>query len=159
MRYQEKTWSCGAACIVNAIRSLGKKVQERTVRALAETSEAYGTNQYGMIFAIRELGYTACEFATDDRQAAWNWLRGALLAGKSVIICTEEWLHWVTVVGILGDRVVVIDPANFKVNKRENGVKIWKKNTLLKQWKYSRPEVPEEGDKRIYAISVGEKKK
>ena len=152
MKYQRSTYSCGPASVVNAVRVFGQNVNEYTVRGYAGTDK-HGTDENGIMNALRELGYSASSYQTDSSNNAWQWLTGQLIHGSPVILCSEAWQHWVVIVGTLGDRVVLIDSSNTKRNRKENGVKILTKTQLIRTWHNARKNI--EG--RLYAIAVGKK--
>lgn len=136
MRYQQLPYSCGAGAVVNALRALGVRVDERRVRSLASTT-IDGTDECGVVSAVRALGHSASEFKGTSRNHAWRWLHGALLQGSAVIICVDLWKHWVTCVGLLGDRVILIDPAKVQFNMKENGIHVLSKERLIARWRSS----------------------
>lgn len=148
VRYQEHPWSCGPSALVNAARALGKRISEKRVRSLAGCTEA-GTDESGLIHAARGLGLTATPHHSADSATAWAFVRSNVLEGRPCLICVDSWGHWVTVVGIVGDRVIVADPANTKVNKAENGVELFTRPQLLKRWR-----CPNEAEP-FYALAVG----
>lgn len=150
MRYQQYPYSCGAAAITNAFRAYGYKIAERRIRAVAGTTEN-GTDEDGVLAAVRYFGFKAIEYSTNSGTEAWSWLCGTLSQGKPVILCTEAWEHWTVAVGMLGNRAIIIDSSNFKKNKSENGVHVWSRPWLMKKWKNGRKSV--EGN-RFYAIAV-----
>jgi len=137
MRFQDKTFSCGAAAVVNAARALGKRVSERKTRTLAFTDDT-GTGNEGVIAAARSLGYAAVGYDAESRNHAWRWLRGALLQGSVVIMAVDQWAHWVACIGMLGERVILVDSSNMKKNKQENGVHVLSKERLMQRWWYGR---------------------
>lgn len=154
MRYQQLTYSCGAGAVVNALRALGVRVDERRVRPSAGTTPD-GTDEIGTIQAVRALGYSASEFTGKSRNHAWRWLHGALLQGSAVIISVDLWQHWVTCIGLLGDRVILIDPAKVQSNMRENGIHVLSKDRLIARWRSSR----KAKDNIYQAICVSKTKK
>lgn len=149
MRYQDKPWSCGAAALVNAARVLGKRVAESRARTLAGTTEHNGTAEDGLIIAVRELGLTATQHHSSDVAAAWSFVRANVLDGHPCLICIDQWNHWVTVVGMAGDRVLVVDPANTAKNMAENGILVLSRRELTKRWRCKGEAEP------FYALSVG----
>lgn len=155
MKYQSLQYKCGPGAIRNALRALGTKLGEDTISAACGTDEG-GTDDYEIIAGIRSFGFSANEFSSLDKRAAWDWLHGCLLHGKVVILCVEAWEHWVVAIGSNGDRVVIIDSSNFKYNKAENGTHVWSKKHLMNKWWNARRSV--EGENRLYAIAVGRKK-
>lgn len=120
-----------------------------------------GTDQNGILTAIRYFGterrIVAKEYESDDKNAAWEWLSGSLYHGRCVILCVDSWRHWVLAYGTSGDRVTIFDPGNAASNQAENGVHSLKKTNLMRRWWNARHWVKRYGDKRLYAISVGEK--
>lgn len=148
MRFQSLAWSCGPASIVNAARAFGKRVSEARVRKLAGTTRD-GTDEAGLISAMRSLGYTASSHWSADQTAAWSFVRANVLDGKPCLLCIDSWGHWVTVIGIVGDRVLLSDPANTQKNVKENGLHSLSRRDLLKRWRCPNQESP------FYAIAVG----
>ncbi len=141
-------WSCGPASLVNACRALGKRVAEGRIRALAGTTQD-GTDEHGLVRAARGVGLTATPGPTADQNAAWAFVRANVLDGRPTLLCIDSWGHWVTVIGLVGDRVIVIDPSNSKKNARENGVMSLSRTDLLKRWRHPRAEEP------FYALAIG----
>lgn len=133
MRLQEQGFSCGAAAVVNALRALGKRVSERTVRALAGTNED-GTDESDITAAVRALGCAAAQFSTDNRKAALAWLMESLRNGRPVIACVDQWAHWVTIVGQLGSDIILIDSTNTRRNRAEHGAYVIRRTDFLRRW-------------------------
>lgn len=131
MRFQDLPFSCGASAIVNALRALGRRVPERTVRALAGTTPEEGTNEQGMCYAIRELGFTATKFETQNSAQAW----AMACSNQPFIITTQLSQHWITIIGVANGKMIVIDPSNAVANKSENGIHVWSKREFLRKWK------------------------
>ena len=157
MKHQTKPWKCGPATVRNVLRAFGVKDSEDHLTYLCGTTKN-GTDEFGMMDAIKHHGFRVSEYRSNSKKDAWLWLHGSLLHGEAVVLCTQAWEHWVVCVGSLGDRVVIIDSSNFKYNKAENGVHVWGKDWLMYQWWNARKSVPEE-ESRLYAISVSRKKK
>mgnify|MGYP001558010016 CR=1 FL=1 len=150
MRYQKTSYSCGAAAIVNALRSLGARVAEKSAARAASTTLEIGTTESGIIDALREMGYIVTRLETAKSREAWGYLNDNLEIGRPVILCVMNWQHWVTAIGKLNDRIVLVDPTNTRVNKSENGVWVLSKREFMKKWRHSQ--------KDLYSgISVGKK--
>lgn len=137
VRYQKTSYSCGATAVMNALRSLGKRVSERRISSLAGTEPEKGTTEDGVLVSIRELGFVAMRYETDDKVAAWAWMSESLKSSRPIILCISNWQHWVTAIGMLGDRVIIVDPTNAMTNKRENGVVVLSKRELIRKWMHS----------------------
>lgn len=149
MRLQDLPWSCGPAALVNAARALGKKISERKIRGRAGTTQAEGTDEFGLIAAARELGFSAVQNYSVDGQAAWAFVRANILDGRPCLLCIDLWDHWVTAIGLIGDRVIVVDPSNATTNRREQGVHCLTRKNLLKRWRHRTAEEP------FYSIALG----
>lgn len=143
-----RTWSCGPASLVNACRALGFRVSEGRIRALAGSTED-GTGETELISTARSLGLTAAPYHGGDRAAAWAFVRSNVADGRPCLLCIDQWQHWVTVIGVIGDRVLLFDPANTKKNGSENGIQPLSRPDLLGRWR-CRSEV-----EPFYAIAVG----
>jgi ABC-type bacteriocin/lantibiotic exporter with double-glycine peptidase domain len=148
MRYQDTSFSCGPAGLVNAFRILGRRVAERRVRALSSCTEE-GTDEDGLIAAARALGYTAAPHHSADEKAAWSFVRASLLDGKPCLLCIDNWGHWVTAIAIVGDHIIVADSSNLKKNEAENGIHPMGRRELIKRWRCPSEQEP------FYAIAIG----
>lgn len=148
MRFQQTSYSCGAASVVNALRAVGIRTSERRARAAAGTTEKDGTDERGVIAALRAFGCTVHEFHGDQPDGAWNWLHGCLHRGRAVVLCTDRFWHWVAIVGSLGQRVVLVDCTRSRWNARENGTHVLGRAQLLRRWRGYKPS-------RYYGISAG----
>ncbi len=143
-----RSWSCGPAALVNAARTIGVRVAEGRARALAGTTED-GTDEHELILAARGIGLTATPHHSKDQAAAWAFIRANVMDGRPCLICIDQWTHWVTIVGIVGDRVLLADPANTKKNQSENGLHSLSRTDLLRRWRCPNELEP------FYAIAVG----
>lgn len=153
MRYQQREWDCGPAACANAAQSLGFPVQYWEVVKVSGAA-VDGTSEAGVLSALRYLGLSARPYESNDRNSAWQWLHGALIQGRAVLLCVDSWSHWVAVAGLLGtERVVLLDSIRSIRNKRENGVHFVSHTTLMKRWWNARRWA--DGEKRLYAICVG----
>lgn len=134
MRYQKDSYSCGAAAVVNAVRCFGKKVPERIVRSFSSTTKENGTDEHGIVAALRGLGFDGESFELFGKTDAIRGLTSYVRSGKPVIICTQNLQHWVTVVGLVGDMFIVVDPTRTKGNKLENGCHVYSDSQLARTW-------------------------
>lgn len=104
-----------------------------------------------MLEAIRAVGLTAEPLLSDSRTAAWAFVRSSLSSGHALVVCVDSYSHWVAIIGLCGDRVLVADPARTQSNKQENGIHSLGRNDLLRRWmNKSRGE--------YYGIAIGRKK-
>ena len=135
MKLQITPYSCGSAALVNALRCYGVKIAEMRVKKLAGTTKDDGTNEHGILDALKALKFKGEMIETHDEDDAWKEIVYGIEIGHPVILCVSNLQHWVTVVGKLGNKFLVIDPSNAMRNKAENGVAVLNKTELLKRWK------------------------
>ena len=155
MKRQKSPWSCGAAVVRNALRVFKCRVSENEIRGIAGTTKQFGTSEKGILSAIRAYGFKAVEHHIDDKEEAWEWLHETLVEGKPVILCVENWEHWVVAIGSCGNTgIAVFDSSNFKVNLYENNTHVWDKKHLFHKWWNNRLSVDDEVESRLYAIAV-----
>lgn len=132
---------------MNAARALGIRVAEGRIRALAGTTED-GTDEDELIAAARGIGLKATAHHSADQSAAWAFVRANVLDGRPCVLCIDQWRHWVTVIGIVGDRVLLCDPNDTKKNASENGIYSLSRPDLLRRWRHPSDEEP------FYAIAI-----
>lgn len=143
-----RSWSCGPAALVNAARAIGVRVAEGRLRKLAGTT-VDGTDDVQLIAAARAINLTATPHHSADKAAAWAFIRANVLDGRPCLICIDQWTHWVSIIGIVGDRVILSDSSNTKKNTSENGIYSLSRTDLYKRWR-----CPNERE-AFYAIAVG----
>ncbi len=140
---QKSRFSCGAACLRNALQVLGRSVTEHEVRRRARTTPHGGTSEHDMIRAIHSYGYRArvgrWANRVEDRAAAWKWLCDELDAGHPVILNVDDLSHWVLAVGRMGNKVAVSDPQRSRGIVPGRVVKLYGRRTFLKRWWCSAP--------------------
>lgn len=148
--HQEKPWSCGPASLVSACETLGITVSEKRVRELSDADKD-GTDEEQLLQAAEALGLDAEVQHSGDAEESWDALTNAVADGLPCVLCVDQWDHWVTVVGIVGDRVVMLDSSNEAANVDVNGVHFMTKAQLLKRWKHKGVE------KSLYAIAFSKR--
>lgn len=151
MHFQKTCYSCGAASIVNALKCFGRNVSERKCRSLAGTSAEDGTEESGILSAIDALGYRSAVFSSEKKKESLQFLRQCLDDGKPVIIVSDRDTHWMTVVGRLGKRFLVTDPARTIASIKENGIHVLGEKELFIRWTL--------GNDGHYGIAIGGKKR
>lgn len=119
-----------------------------------------GTSYDGILAAVRHFGadtLSASEYKSEKRAEAWLWLHGAIQQSRVVILCAYRWSHWCLAFATAGDRVAIFDPQRTVSNKRENGIHMLSKDQLMKIWYNGCAHVSKDGEKSLYAISIGKK--
>jgi len=152
VKLQERKFSCGPAAVRAALYVFGhNNISEATLRRMAGTTSE-GTDERGFMRAIRSYGHKPKEYQAESRKAAWAWLKGTLGRGKPVLLCVDQWDHWVTAVGRLGGKVLVFDPdASPGRRKRYSGLEVYTELELAQRWIY---EDEDTGHHVYYAVSI-----
>lgn len=137
MRFQRTDYTCGPASIVNALRALGIRISEGEIAALSKADPIDGVDENGLLRALRRLGYEH-EVLPDvlSSEEAWQWISSQLRAGHPAILSVENFTHWASAVGMLGEsRVIYVDPQEgLESNRRENGVRSLTRSGLTRVW-------------------------
>jgi ABC-type bacteriocin/lantibiotic exporter with double-glycine peptidase domain len=156
VRFQKEDFDCGPASLVNAAAALGRKISIERAALFAGTSPKDGTDEKGILRALGRMGLEGEELHTSHQADAFRWLCQQIGLGRPVILAVEGDSHWASVVGVLGgDRVVYVDSADYRENRRENGTYVFSKRKLARLWKARR-----EGTRKIpsyYGIAVKRK--
>lgn len=150
MRYQRRKYACGAAAVVNTLRAFGVRVSEARIRKLAGTDET-GTSSVGLVTALRAFGLSVQEYSDNNAANSWRWLHGNLIHGRPVIVCVDNWQHWVTAIGSLSDRVVLFDSVVTKRNASECGVHVLASARFMRKWRNGAASA----SCRYYGVSAG----
>lgn len=150
MKLQERKFSCGPAAIRAALYVLGHNLSEVALRKRAGTTSE-GTDEKGVMRAIRCYGHRPREYQAESRKVAWGWLKSVLGRGKPTLLCVDQWDHWVAAVGRLGGKVLVFDPdSSSGRRKKYSGLEVYTEQELGARWCYY-----EDNGKHIYyAISI-----
>lgn len=152
MRYQENEFYCGPAVVAAAARALGKPVGQQAVAKLAGTTEE-GTDEEGIKRALLARGFVPDVLSVSTQLAARNWLNVRLKLGYPVIIALgrQRWEHWTVLVGMLGTRYVLFDPARFEY-RVNTGITVYSWASLCRLW-YASKRV-RGNEPAYYAIAV-----
>ena len=152
MQFQERLFSCGPAAVRAALYVLGhNNISEATLRRRAGTTPE-GTNEQGLMRAIRSFNHKPKEYQSESRRASWSWLKTCLSKGKPVLLCVDQWDHWVAAVGTLGGKVLIFDPGIPPGRRKKySGLEIYNEQELHPRWGYE----DEDTDKTIfYGVSI-----
>lgn len=87
-------------------------VECRAIRSLGPGECQQGTDEQGILKAISEItqeDIVPSEVSFNDFIKARDWLFSCSVVGAAVILCVDEWDHWITFVGLSGDRILIYD--------------------------------------------------
>jgi hypothetical protein len=106
---QPNEWSCGPFALKHALLALGRMVDADEIAATARTHWWSGTNEIQLARAAREF---ECDLVLErrrDAEDARKVLVKHLREQTPVLLCVDEWSHWITVVRAEDRRFVVVD--------------------------------------------------
>jgi len=106
---QPNSWQCGPFALKHALAVLGVTADEDEIAKIARTRRASGTDETQMERAARAYG---CGFAMERKlspERARRGLLGHLRKGIPVVVCSDNWDHWITVVKAEGGKFLVMD--------------------------------------------------
>ncbi|MCG3119812.1 MAG: hypothetical protein ALAOOOJD_02328 [bacterium] len=111
---QPDEYSCGPTCVSNALYLLGNaEVSFEQIKQACGTRWWNGTDESGLRRALRRLGYEGLEAQWPhkaDRKAALAWLREQHGLNHPVILCVDNFDHWVLAAGSTEKAIIVLDP-------------------------------------------------
>jgi hypothetical protein len=107
---QPNEWTCGPFALKHALVALGRTVHASEIAQTARTHWWSGTNEIRLARAARsfdcDLVLERSRHAEEARKRLIKLLRDDQVP---VLLCVDEWTHWITVVGVEGNRFLVID--------------------------------------------------
>lgn len=138
MIHQRTDTDCGVASVCNALAvATGREPgYGRIARFWNDLSG--GLDEVDVVRAIVQgLGHTLDEVDTSSGRDAGQWLRRwAPIA--PVILCVDDWGHWVVVAGQCGRRFCLLDPGRDPHNLRTNGQRWHLPKRILRRWRAAR---------------------
>jgi hypothetical protein len=106
---QPNSWQCGPFALKHALLALGIFAHEDELTRLAGSTEVRGTNERQLGRAARLFGARLLMERRKDPGAAQASLQARLAHGHPVLLCIDQWEHWVTAVAADGREVVIFD--------------------------------------------------
>lgn len=106
---QPNSWQCGPFALKHALLGLGVFAHEDQIARLAGSNETRGTDERQLALAARRF-HTALPVArrgtaAGAREEVETWLA----RGIPVLLCLDQWDHWVTAVAAAEGQVVLFD--------------------------------------------------
>lgn len=127
---QPNEWTCGPFALKHALLALGRMVDVTQIASTARTHWWSGTNEIQLARAARAF---ECDLILErriDAEEARKVLTKYLREQTPVLLCVEEWSHWITVVRAEDRRFVVVDSQSDPLLS----VRTWPQ--LRKWWSY-----------------------
>lgn len=133
---------CGITAIQNALRVLGVRVGYKRIRRALKNPDdpkwdiADGVDEFDMQRATSALGFGFDELNTNRKFDAREWLRTRAPV-MPVLLCVDDWEHWVSVAGLCDRRLCLQDPSRDAYNAAELGIAWLRLSTILRRWRAS----------------------
>lgn len=127
---QPNDWTCGPFALKHALVALGKLVDESAISHVAHPHWWAGTNEVKLARAARAFECDLPFIRRECPEKAQATLVRHLSLKRPVILCVDDWGHWITVVRHEEGRFVVIDSKNAPVLQ----VLTWPQ--LRRRWRY-----------------------
>lgn len=155
-RIQRTGSDCSVGALQNALRVHGRRIGYGKLARLlgGEVGEGdAGADEHDLLVTIGMLDHAWEELSTSRKRDAETWLRRfASLA--PVLLCVDDWGHWVVVAGECGRRLCLHDSLRDPYNAAEGGTHWLRVGTLMRRWRAARRRLREEGGCLYYGIVV-----
>ena len=106
---QPNSWQCGPFALKHGLLALGVYTHEDELARIAGSSEQLGTDDKQLARAAGEYGCVLSLVRRSRASAARQELERWLARGNPVLLCLDQWEHWVTAVSADAHHVVVFD--------------------------------------------------
>ena len=109
---QPNEWTCGPFALKHALLALGRMVDVTQIAQTAKTHWWSGTDEIQLARAARTF---ECDLVLERRRSpddARKILVKYLREQTPVLLCVEEWSHWITVLRHEGSKFVVVDSTD-----------------------------------------------
>jgi len=106
---QPNSWQCGPFALKHGLIALGIYAHEDDLARIAGSTEKNGTDDRQLARAAQTHG---CALPVVRRSHAWAARRELdhwFARGAPVLLCLDQWEHWVTAVSADAEHVVVLD--------------------------------------------------
>lgn len=139
---QPNLWQCGPFALKHALVALGILKDERDISRVAGTHWWHGTDEIQLGRAARKYGCDLLLVRRYDADRARRALAAYLKRGVPVLLCVEEWSHWLTVVKYDSSRFILLD------SRVPTVVDIATWPQLRRRWVFHEEDDLEDGDVR-----------
>jgi hypothetical protein len=112
---QPNIWQCGPFALKHALVTLGVLTDEREISKLAGTHWWHGTDELQLGRAARRYGCDLQMIRRHNGAQARAELVRHLRRGIPVLLCVDEWSHWLTAVNVEQGKFILLDSREKKV--------------------------------------------
>lgn len=127
---QPNIWQCGPFALKHALAMLGVLKDEKDISKVAGSHWWHGTDELQLGKAARKFDCDLLMIRRHDQAHARAELVRYLRRGIPVLLCVDEWSHWLTVVNVEQGKFILLDSREKKV------VTIADWPTLRRMWVY-----------------------
>lgn len=139
---QPNDWTCGPFALKHALVTIGRLADEQVIASIANPHWWAGTNEVKLARAARHFDYELPMVRRTDEDRARRALVRYVDQQLPVIICVDQWDHWITVVRHERERFVLLD------SRYEPVVQVTDWRRLRQRWQYI--DEHEESGKPLY---------
>jgi hypothetical protein len=143
---QPNDYTCGPFALKHALVTLGRLVDEDRIALVARTHWWSGTDEIKLARAARAFDCDLPILRTRDPARARRMLLDHLRRRIPVLLCVDDWGHWITAVRYEGSRFVVID------SNLDPVLNLLSWAQLEKRWRYLDREYDESDPPSIYDL-------
>lgn len=127
---QPNDWTCGPFALKHALVTLGRLADENAITAVAHPHWWAGTDEVKLARAARHFDCDLPMVRRTDPERARGTLVRYMGCSTPVLLCIDDWGHWITCVRHERDRFVVLD------SKREPVLNVMTWPQLRNRWAY-----------------------
>lgn len=106
---QPNEWTCGPFALKHALATLGRIADENTIAEHARTHWWSGTDEIQLAKAAHACGCDLPLIRSANEERARRVLVDTLRRKIPVLLCVDDWEHWITVVRHHSGHFVIID--------------------------------------------------
>lgn len=133
MRYQNRHFMCGPTALANALEVYGKRVNQDEIAKVAGTT-VEGTSLSQIKKAAKKYGFYGIPVKYKTEFDAEQVLVDNLYfpsPGHPIILCVDKWTHWITAIGTIGSKYIVVDGAD------DEYIRFYNSDELLLRWRFN----------------------
>jgi hypothetical protein len=143
---QPNDWTCGPFALKHALITLGRLVSSDELARDAGTHWWTGTDEIGLARAARRQDCLLPMQRKRRGESARKELVSCLKKRLPVLLCVDDWGHWITVVGHEKNSFVIIDSL------LEPVVHVLSWRELWKRWRYFDVDYDEDDPPELYEM-------
>jgi hypothetical protein len=106
---QPNSWQCGPFALKHGLLALGIYAHEDELARIASSTEKNGTDEHQLARAAQACGCTLSVVRRFHAGAAQQELDHWFARGIPVLLCLDQWEHWVVAMAADGEHIVVLD--------------------------------------------------